>query len=107
MTQHGQPGAIDCVASLKVLADGTRLAVVRELMGGTRRVGELEKKLDIGQSLLSHHLKVLRDSGIVTARRTGKSVVYSVAPGALLRGDGGLDLGCCTISFDDPRKGEA
>ena len=99
MTLHGiEQGA--CAHSLKMLADGTRLSVLRQLIHGARRVGEMGEHLGISQSLLSHHLKVLRESGLVVARRAGKAVEYSLAPGvsADAREDA-LDLGCCRLSF--------
>jgi len=91
-----------CVARLKTLADDTRLAVVRELMGSPRHVGELMHALGIEQSLLSHHLRVLRDAHIVTAERDGKAVLYRLTPTVLgdEHGVPRLDLGCCQLSFD-------
>jgi len=89
-----------CAHSLKALADGTRLAVLRQLMAGECRVGVLQEALGIDQSLLSHHLKVLRDAGMVVASREGKGVAYRLAPGvAGLGGGEAIDLGCCQLSF--------
>ncbi len=91
----------DCAAQLAVLADQTRLDVVRLLLEGPQRVKELNSVLCIEQSLLSHHLKVLRDSGIVEAERDGKSVLYRLAPQMESRRRGRvIDLGCCRLSFD-------
>ncbi len=69
-----------CAALLKAIADDTRLAVVRQLLEGARHVGELNEELQVEQSLLSHHLKVLREMGIVEAQRDGKAVLYRLAP---------------------------
>jgi|SRR6185295_20294039 len=92
---------ISCATLLKVLADDTRLDVVRQLMSGPRHVGELNASIPIDQSLLSHHLKILRTSGIVTAARDGKAVLYSLAPSVESRRKGkGINLGCCVISFE-------
>ena len=92
---------INCAAMLKVLADDTRLDVVRQLMQGPKHVGELNASLPIDQSLLSHHLKILRDAGIVVAQRDGKAVLYSLAPNVEdLRKGKSINLGCCNISFD-------
>src|SRR5437588_13076631 len=93
--------AAHCATLLKALADETRLAVVRQLLAGPKHVGELNEELKIEQSLLSHHLKILREMGIVEAQRDGKAVLYRLAPhmeGAA-RGNA-IDLGCCMISFD-------
>ncbi len=99
-----------CAAKLKALADVTRLGVVESLLAGPRRAGELGEQLGVEQSLLSHHLRVLREMGLLEARREGKSVIYALAPAtfAPLRGDGvegvasarTLNLGCCQLSFE-------
>jgi ArsR family transcriptional regulator len=91
---------LGCAERLKTLADGTRLAVLGQLLGGERRVGEMQRSLNIDQSLLSHHLRVLRDADMVVARRVGKAVAYRLAPGvAPTSGGEALDLGCCQLSF--------
>jgi ArsR family transcriptional regulator len=93
--------SVSCATLLKALADDTRLAVVRQLLDGAKHVGELNEKLQLEQSLLSHHLKVLREMGIVEAQRDGKAVLYRLAPQmeAAARGKA-IDLGCCRISFE-------
>jgi len=98
--RQGDPGF--CVRRLKILADDTRLAVVRELMHGPRHVGELMHALDVEQSLLSHHLRVLRDAHIVIAERDGKAMLYRLVPAVIGAPDDPprLDLGCCRLSFD-------
>ncbi len=89
-----------CAELLKVLADETRLAVLRQLMDGPRHVGEINEPLGLEQSLLSHHLRVLREAGLVVAERDGKAVLYSLAPRFRApRRRGALDLGCCLLSF--------
>lgn len=90
-----------CANLLKVLADETRLAVVRELMAGAKHVNEINCAVPVEQSLLSHHLQVLRKAGIVEAERDGKAQLYRIAPGLTGRRIGDtIDLGCCRISFD-------
>lgn len=92
---------IQCASLLKLLADETRLAVVRQLMDGPKHVGEINEILNLEQSLLSHHLKILREAGLVTGERDGKAVLYSLAPefkGA--RAGDAINLGCCLISFE-------
>lgn len=93
-----------CATKLKALADATRLAVVEALMKGPRHVGELAEQLGVEQSLLSHHLRVLRSVGILEATRDGKAVLYALAPGV----EGGqaaktIHLGCCQLSFAHER----
>jgi DNA-binding transcriptional ArsR family regulator len=91
-----------CVAHLKVLADQTRLSVISILMGGPRFVRELVAALDIEQTLLSHHLRVLREAGFVQTQRMGKSIQYSVTDVVqVTRRERVIDLGCCRLVFDD------
>lgn len=92
---------ISCAEILKVLADETRLSVVRQLMNGPRHVGEMNSELNVESTLLSHHLKVLRDSRIVEAERDGKAVLYRLAPNVESKRRGAaLELGCCRLVFE-------
>jgi ArsR family transcriptional regulator len=93
--------APSCASKLKVLSDPTRLAVLETLMSGPKNVGELMEQLDVEQSLLSHHLAVLRDTGLVEATRKGKAMVYQL-PASVSDSTAGkaINLGCCKISFD-------
>jgi DNA-binding transcriptional ArsR family regulator len=90
-----------CAGKLKILSDATRLAVLESLMSGPKHVGELMDQLDVEQSLLSHHLAVLREHGLVEATREGKTVVYRL-PDTVADSTSGraINLGCCKISFD-------
>ena len=90
-----------CVNQLKVLADATRLAVIRLLLAGPMHVTQLSEQLAVEQSLLSHHLKVLRDAGLVEANRQGKQMLYRVADGVekSFSSAESIDLGCCQLSF--------
>jgi len=93
--------APSCASLLKVLADETRLSVVEQLLAGPKHVGEINETLGVEQSLLSHHLKVLREAGLVTAERDGKQVLYSLAKTVQGSRQGrAINLGCCLISFD-------
>jgi len=91
-----------CVSKLKMLADSTRLSVLKTLMDGSKNVSELMTIIGVEQSLLSHHLCVLRDAGLVIANRSGKAMLYQLAPGvegsAVLKT---INLGCCQLAFDD------
>lgn len=100
MTPKNPRAADHCATRLKVLADETRLKVVRLLMKGPQHVGELNLSLGLDQSLMSHHLKVLREAGFVMSRRDGKAVLYRLKPD-IEYGQSGqtINLGCCQISF--------
>jgi ArsR family transcriptional regulator len=67
----------------KALSDPGRLRIVDRLRGGERCVCELMDVLDAGQSLLSFHLKVLKDAGLVTDRREGRWAYYTLNIDAL------------------------
>jgi ArsR family transcriptional regulator len=97
--------SVNCSDVLKVIADDTRLAVLRRLMNGPMRVGEINEKLKIDQSLLSHHLKILREAGLVIGTRDGKAVLYRLAPGVEpKKRRKAINIGCCQLSFDSKEK---
>lgn len=90
-----------CANRLRVLADETRLMVIRQLMRGPMHVGEINAAMQVESTLLSHHLKVLRDAGLVLAQRDGKAVLYRLAPDVAVGEDRAVNLGCCVLSFED------
>ena len=63
---------------LKALAHPTRLFVVDELSHCERCVCDLQKMIGADMSTVSKHLAVLRDAGIVTARKSGNQVFYAL-----------------------------
>jgi len=65
------------------LADETRLQIVEMLSHGERCVCELQDVLDAAQSRLSFHLKVLKESGLVSDRREGRWMYYALNREAL------------------------
>ncbi len=62
----------------KALSDPLRLRILDRLRGGERCVCELTEALDAGQSLLSFHVKTLKDAGLVTDRREGRWMHYAL-----------------------------
>jgi ArsR family transcriptional regulator len=63
----------------KVLGDPTRLRILHALMEGEMCVCELADQIQMGQSAVSHQLRVLRDARLVQYRRDGKVIWYSLA----------------------------
>jgi len=63
----------------KAFCDETRLMVLSLLQKGEKCACVILEKVSIGQSTLSHHMKILVDSGIVTARKEGKWTYYSIS----------------------------
>lgn len=70
-------------------------------MRGPMHVGEINAAMQVESTLLSHHLKVLRDAGLVLAQRDGKAVLYRLAPDVAVGEDRAVNLGCCVLSFED------
>lgn len=68
---------------LQVLADEHRLRLVCLLAEGEKCVCQLVEFMDIPQNLASHHLRVLREHGLVTDERRGRWVYYSLVPAAV------------------------
>ena len=71
-------------ALMRVMSNPDRLLLLCQLSQGERRVGELEELLDIQQPTLSQQLAVLREESLVTTRRDGKQVYYSIDSRAAL-----------------------
>ena len=62
----------------KSLSDPKRLHIIQELRGGERTVSELTDILGLKQSNTSQHLAVLRKIGIISPRKEGSTVYYSL-----------------------------
>ncbi|KQW57801.1 ArsR/SmtB family transcription factor [Variovorax sp. Root411] len=77
-------GARQAVGVLKLLANEDRLLLLCQLSQGEMCVSDLESALGIRQPTLSQQLSVLRAEGVVSTRREGKNIHYSVADAALL-----------------------
>ena len=64
----------------KAFCDENRLQILELLRSGEKCACKLLDELHIGQSTLSHHMRILCDSGIVRGRKEGKWVHYSIDP---------------------------
>jgi ArsR family transcriptional regulator, arsenate/arsenite/antimonite-responsive transcriptional repressor len=62
------------------LGDATRLRILDVLAGGTLCVCDLREAVDVAPNLLSYHLRILREAGLVTVERRGRWADYSVHP---------------------------
>jgi ArsR family transcriptional regulator len=70
---------IDCVEFCKALADETRQGILHLLQGrGELCVSDIVDVFSASQPTISHHLRLLRDAGLVTARKEGKQVYYAL-----------------------------
>ncbi|RME87248.1 MAG: ArsR family transcriptional regulator [Anaerolineae bacterium] len=71
------------------LADPRRIMILYALAERPRHVGDLVNELQISQPATSRHLKILRERGLVSARREGANVIYSLVDRRLIEA---LDL---------------
>jgi len=71
------------------LADTNRIMILYTLAQGPRNVTEIYSELGMAQSLVSRHLKILRERGMVITERRGTVIVYSLADDRLIQA---LDL---------------
>ncbi len=74
----------DDVRKLKALADENRLAIMLSLQHGEKCACVLLEELAITQPTLSHHMKLLCDSGLVIGRKEGKWMHYSISSAGTL-----------------------
>ncbi|MBN1584800.1 helix-turn-helix transcriptional regulator [Candidatus Uhrbacteria bacterium] len=65
------------------LSDGNRLRILCVLREGERCVCDVWRFLGLSQNLVSHHLKTLRDAGLIVSRKDGLKVLYSLNREAL------------------------
>jgi ArsR family transcriptional regulator len=74
------------VQLLQALAHPTRLAIIRELSGTSEVCAcDFTTCCDVGQPTVSHHLKILKEAGVIEADRRGTSIFYRIVPGAAQR----------------------
>jgi ArsR family transcriptional regulator len=100
------PGVVEdlrAVEQLKALGDPVRWAIVRHLCTASTSARLLADAVRISPTLLSHHLKVLREAGLIAGSRRGRWIDYSVEPKAFLElGDRLRDMG-----LDAPATGRS
>ncbi len=80
--------AVELAAVFKALADPVRLRLLSAIAaraGGEACVCDLSAGIDVTQPTISHHLKVLREAGLLTSERRASWVYYRVVPHALTR----------------------
>jgi len=76
-----QPEAEELAARFKALADPTRVAIVNRLSTADEVcVCELNGAFDLSQPTISHHLRILREAGLVEATRRGTWAYYRLVP---------------------------
>ena len=80
MTQGAQDIDVNLVAeTFKLLGDPTRLRILLACLDGPRSVGEIAAAVGASQSLVSHHLRLLRGARLGTGTRDARQVFYQAA----------------------------
>lgn len=76
-----EPERNDLAARFKALADPTRVAIVNRLAGAKEVcVCDLTETFELSQPTISHHLRILREAGLVEASRRGTWAYYRLVP---------------------------
>ena len=76
--QGAQEQARRWAPRLKALADESRLSIALLLVGTTRTVRQLETLTGLSQALVSYHLRLLKETGLVTVTPVGRSNEYTL-----------------------------
>ncbi len=81
-----EEAAEELAAVFRALADPTRVGIVSRLASGEQCcVCDLTEAFDVSQPTVSHHLRILRDAGLVEAERRGTFAYYRLVPDAIER----------------------
>lgn len=63
----------------RLMGDPTRLRIILACLPGPRAVGDIATGLGLSQSLVSHHLRLLRAARVLRGQRRGKQILYAAA----------------------------
>lgn len=95
----------------KALSDPTRREVLSYLKDGPLSAGEIADRFDFSKPTMSQHLSVLKEAGLVLAKKDGKRVIYylqiSVLEDALLGFAEQFGIGAAAGGAADPEEGKA
>ena len=83
--------SLDTVEFAKALADETRQKIMALCCCEWVSVSDIVEKLDVAQPTVSHHLKILKNAGLVKSERNGKQVMYTIDQQRLAQG-------CCQVA---------
>ncbi|RGP37999.1 ArsR family transcriptional regulator [Pseudotabrizicola alkalilacus] len=74
------PDQLSLVAeAFKLLGDPTRLRIVMHCLDGPKSVGDIAQNLDLSQTLVSHHLRLLRSARLLRAERQSRHIFYHIS----------------------------
>lgn len=85
--------SINPVEFAKALADETRQKIMALCCCEWISVNEIVGKLDVAQPTVSHHLKILKNAGLVKSKRQGKQIMYTIDQARIADG-------CCRVAND-------
>ena len=77
--QNTEDQLYDLADLFRMFADSTRVRILYSLLAGEVPVTELANGLNMTASAVSHQLRILKDGKLVSARREGKAILYSLA----------------------------
>lgn len=93
----------ECAGIMRAMGDETRLRILESLLAREKCVSDLVTEIGRTQPHVSHHLRILRDAGLIEGIREGKRVCYRISPRIQRfledRRAQALDFGCCRLSF--------
>ena len=69
----------DLAELFKCFGDSTRIRILCVLLGGEYNVGDIAEALNMTQSAVSHQLKLLKQAKLISGKRDGKQIRYSLA----------------------------
>ena len=84
---------VNTVEFAKALADETRQKIMALCCCEMVSVNDIVDKLDVAQPTVSHHLKILKNAGLVKSERRGKQVLYTIDQKRMVEG-------CCQVAED-------
>jgi DNA-binding transcriptional ArsR family regulator len=82
---------MDTVDFAKALADETRQKIMHLCCCRELKVNDIVEALEVSQPTVSHHLKILKGAGLVTARRRGREIYYTLRQARLAQA-------CCQVA---------
>lgn len=88
----------------KAFCDENRIRILKLLRNGEKCACKLLEELNISQPTLSHHMKILCDSGIVTGRKEGKWMHYSISADGVQIARNLLDETTSTDDLDESKS---
>ncbi len=74
----GEDSIVELADLFRIMGDGSRLRIMLSCLGEPVCVGDIAQQLGLANSLVSHHLRLLRAARVIRAQRRGKRVFYSV-----------------------------